>query len=51
VYANRETGEFETIGARAAAETASLAVALLAKMDAAKAAAGVERWHPGLSLE
>ena len=51
VYANRETGEFDTVGARAAAETASLAVALLAEMDATKAAAGVDRWHPGLSLE
>jgi len=51
VYANRETGEFETVGESRAAETASLAVALLAKMDAAKREAGVDRWHPGLSLE
>jgi uridine phosphorylase len=51
VYANRETGEFDTVGERAAAETASLAVALLAEMDAAKEAAGVDRWHPGLSIE
>lgn len=51
VYANRETGEFATVGARKAAETASLAVALLAEMDAAKEAAGVDRWHPGLSIE
>ena len=51
VYANRETGVFETVGARKAAETASLAVALLAEMDAEKAAAGVDRWHPGLSIE
>ena len=51
VYANRETGEFATVGERKAAETASLAVALLAEMDAAKTAAGVDRWHPGLSIE
>ncbi|MFC7042175.1 nucleoside phosphorylase [Halonotius sp. GCM10025705] len=51
VYANRETGEFATVGERKAAETASRAVALLAEMDAAKTAAGVDRWHPGLSIE
>jgi len=51
VYANRLTGEFRTEGEREAAETASLAVALLAKMDAAKEAAGVDHWHPGLSIE
>nr|WP_221886737.1 nucleoside phosphorylase [Halonotius terrestris] len=51
VYANRETGVFETIGASRAAETASLAVALLAEMDAAKREAGVDHWHPGLSLD
>jgi len=36
VYANRETGPFETVGARTAAETASRAVTLLAEMDTAK---------------
>jgi len=51
VYANRETGAFVTAGARDAAETASLAVALLAEMDATTDAAGVDRWHPGLSIE
>jgi uridine phosphorylase len=51
VYANRETGTFETAGESRAAEVASLAVALLATMDAAKREAGVEHWHPGLSLE
>ncbi|ERH05874.1 MAG: uridine phosphorylase [Halonotius sp. J07HN4] len=51
VYANRETGEFVTAGARDAAETASLAVVLLAKMDATTDAAGTDRWHPGLSIE
>ena len=51
VYANRETGEFDTVGARTAAETASLAVVLLDRMEAATEAAGVDRWHPGLSLE
>jgi len=51
VYANRETGEFRTEGENRAAETASLAVKLLAEMDAKKAEAGVDRWHPGLQLE
>ncbi|WP_049970852.1 nucleoside phosphorylase [Haladaptatus cibarius] len=51
VYANRETGEFRTEGESRAAETASLAVKLLAKMDEQKAEAGVDRWHPGLSLD
>ena len=50
VYANRETGEFRTEGESRAAETASLAVALLARMDDAKREAGAERWHAGLSL-
>ena len=51
VYANRETGVFETVGESRAAETASLAVALLAEMDAAKQEAGVDRWHAGLSID
>ncbi|GAA0201380.1 nucleoside phosphorylase [Haladaptatus pallidirubidus] len=51
VYANRETGEFRTEGESRAAETATLAVKLLAQMDEQKAAAGVDRWHPGLSLD
>ncbi len=51
VYANRETGEFRTEGEHRAAETASLAVKLLARMDELKAEAGVDRWHPGLSLD
>jgi len=51
VYANRVTGEFRTEGESRAAETASLAVKLLAKMDEAKAEAGVDHWHPGLSLD
>ncbi|ELZ70410.1 uridine phosphorylase [Haloferax sp. Atlit-10N] len=51
VYANRVTGEFRTEGESRAAETASLAVHLLAKMDAAKRDAGVDRWHAGLSLD
>ncbi|MFW6004241.1 MAG: nucleoside phosphorylase [Halodesulfurarchaeum sp.] len=50
VYANRETGEFRTEGDARAAETATLAVTLLAKMDRHKAEAGVDHWHPGLSL-
>ncbi|AEH37389.1 nucleoside phosphorylase [Halopiger xanaduensis] len=51
VYANRETGEFRTEGESRAAETASLATHLLAKMDEAKREAGADRWHPGLSLD
>jgi uridine phosphorylase len=51
VFANRETGEFLTEGENRAAETASLAVKLLAKMDEVKEDAGVEKWHPGLSLD
>ncbi|WP_411963496.1 nucleoside phosphorylase [Haloferax sp. YSMS24] len=51
VYANRVTGEFRTEGESRAAEVASLAVHLLAKMDEAKRAAGVDHWHAGLSLE
>jgi uridine phosphorylase len=50
VYANRVTGEFRTEGESRAAETASLAVKLLARMDEVKAEAGVDRWHAGLSL-
>jgi uridine phosphorylase len=50
VYANRITGEFRTEGESAAAETASLAVALLSRMDERKREAGVDRWHAGLSL-
>lgn len=51
VYANRVTGEFRTEGQRKAAETASLAAALLTEMDRIKKAAGVDRWHAGLSLD
>ncbi|WP_254769362.1 nucleoside phosphorylase [Salinilacihabitans rarus] len=51
VYANRETGEFRTEGESRAAETASLATHLLARMDAVKREAGVDRWHAGLSVE
>lgn len=50
VYANRDTGEFRQEGQEKAAETASLAAALLTKMDRIKAKAGVDRWHAGLSL-
>ncbi|MGQ4555062.1 phosphorylase family protein [Halobellus sp. GM3] len=51
VYANRITGEFRTEGESRAAETASLAVHLLARMDEAKREAGVDHWHPGLALD
>ncbi len=50
VYANRVTGEFRTEGESRAAETASLAVKLLARMDGIKREAGADRWHAGLSL-
>jgi len=51
VYANRQTGEFRTEGDSRAAETASLAVALLAEMDRRKREVGVNQWHAGLSLD
>jgi uridine phosphorylase len=51
VYANRVTGEFRTEGERRAGEVASLAAAILAEMDRAKADAGADRWHAGLSLD
>lgn len=51
VYANRVTGEFKAEGDERAAEVASLAVNLLARMDEVKRAAGVDQWHAGLSLE
>lgn len=50
VYANRVTGEFRTEGQQRAVETASLAAAILTRMDRVKSAAGVDRWHAGLSL-
>ncbi|WP_246022869.1 nucleoside phosphorylase [Halosimplex halophilum] len=50
VYANRVTGEFRTEGERKAAKVASEAVSILAEMDDAAEAAGVDRWHPGLGL-
>ena len=50
VYANRITGEFRTEGESRAAETASLAVKLLARMDEIKREAGATHWHAGLSL-
>ncbi|WP_436928844.1 nucleoside phosphorylase [Halosimplex halobium] len=50
VYANRVTGEFRTEGERKAAKVASEAVSILAEMDDAADAAGVDRWHPGLGL-
>jgi uridine phosphorylase len=50
VYADRTTGEFRTEGEAEAAEVASLAVHLLARMDEVKREAGAEAWHAGLSL-
>ena len=51
VYANRVTGEFRPEGEAKAAETASLAAAILARMDRRKAAADVDRWTADMSLE
>ncbi|MEY7847746.1 nucleoside phosphorylase [Natrarchaeobius sp. A-rgal3] len=51
VYADRDGGEFATKGESRAAETASLATHLLARMDQIKREAGVDSWHAGLSLE
>lgn len=51
VYADRRSGEFRVAGQSRAAETASLATVLLAKMDAKKQEAGADRWHAGLSLD
>ncbi|RQG98158.1 nucleoside phosphorylase [Natrarchaeobius oligotrophus] len=51
VYADRDGGEFRTEGESRAAETASLAAHLLAKMDERKREAGVDRWHAGLAIE
>ncbi|MFB6361665.1 MAG: nucleoside phosphorylase [Halobacteriales archaeon] len=48
VFAERTTGEFQTTGERTAAETATLAASILAKMDERTEAAGADRWHPGL---
>jgi uridine phosphorylase len=50
VYANRVTGEFQTVGEERAAETACLATKLLAAMDDRKAESDTPYWHPGLSL-
>jgi uridine phosphorylase len=50
VFANRVTGEFRTEGETRAAETASLAVHLLARMEEVKREAGADHWHAGLSL-
>ena len=51
VYANRTTGEFRTEGESRAAETASLAAHLLARMDEVKREAESDHWHAGLSLD
>ncbi len=51
VYADRERGEFRTEGESRAAKTATLATHLLARMDAVKREAGVDRWHAGLSID
>ncbi|PSQ33500.1 uridine phosphorylase [Halobacteriales archaeon QS_9_70_65] len=50
VYANRVTGEFRTEGEAKAAETASLAAAILARMDRRVAEAGADRWTADMSL-
>jgi len=51
VYADRTGGEFRTTGESRAAETASLATALLARMDERAREAGADRWYPGLGVE
>ncbi|WP_049997502.1 nucleoside phosphorylase [Halococcus sediminicola] len=51
VYANRTTGEFRTEGENRAAETASLAAALLARMDERAREVGADRWYPGLGID
>ena len=51
VYANRVTGEFRTEGENRAGETASLAAALLSRMDERAHEAGAERWYPGLGID
>ena len=48
VYANRTTGEFEVTGERRAAETASKAVSILAKMDTRVESEGASAWYAGL---
>ena len=45
------TSVYYLVGDERAAETASLAVDLLARMDERKRAAGVNQWHAGLSLD
>lgn len=50
VYANRTTDEFRVEGQSRATKTASLAVALLDRMDEVKREAGADRWHAGLSI-
>lgn len=50
VYANRVTGNFETVGDRRAAETACLATKILADMDTRKTETESPHWHPGLSI-
>ena len=51
VYADRDGGEFAVTGESRAAETASLAGTILAKMDERKREAGVDDWHAGLSVD
>jgi uridine phosphorylase len=50
VYADRTTGEFDVVGERRAARTASLAVSKLAAMDERVADSGADAWHAGLGL-
>jgi uridine phosphorylase len=50
VYADRTTGEFEVVGERRAAETASLAVSMLERMDERVEESGADEWHAGLGL-
>ena len=48
VFADRTTGEFRTVGEARAAETASLAAAILESMDERVTESDADRWNPGL---
>jgi uridine phosphorylase len=51
VFADRTTGEFEVVGERRAAKTASKAVSILAEMDEQVEQSGAGAWHAGLGLD
>jgi uridine phosphorylase len=51
VFADRTAGEFEVVGERRAAKTASKAVSILADMDEQVEQRGAGAWHAGLDLD